>query len=126
VGKVRMYYHSSTWNDLYPVDFPFSITPQPAAGVNDIAPNALAVLENYPNPSTGKTTVHFSIPSRAYASVKIYDALGRTIRTVSQGVIEGDKTIALSTKDLPIGEYTLELLVPELGISKHTHLVVVE
>jgi len=126
-GNVRIWYHSSLWNDMDPVDFPFTFTPaSTAAAVNAAKPNQTVILENYPNPAIGKTTVHFSIPSPAYASVKIYDALGRTIRTVYQGITVADKTIQISTQDMTPGEYTLELLVPELGINKHGHLVVIQ
>jgi hypothetical protein len=125
-GSVRIWYHSALWFDMYPVDFPFTITPaQQSAGVTD-AGIAAAFLENYPNPSTGRTTVHFWIPSRAAVCVKIYDALGRTVRTVMQGMTNGEETVQVSTKGLPAGEYTLELLAPELGITKHQHLIVLE
>jgi len=125
-GNVRIWYHSRLWVDMLPVDFPFIITPQSQADVN-ASQTAFTILENYPNPASGKTTVHFRIPSRAYASVKIYDALGRTIRTVSQGIVNSnDQDIQVSTKGITPGEYTLELVAPELGISEHRHLIVIE
>ncbi len=126
IGNVRIWYHSHLWVDMLPVDFPFVITPEPQADVK-ASSASMTLLENYPNPSSGKTTVHFRIPSRAHASVKIYDALGRVIRTVMQGMVSsGDQDITISTKGITPGEYTLELLAPELGISEHRHLIVIE
>ncbi|MFI5264023.1 MAG: hypothetical protein ACHQM6_05875, partial [Candidatus Kapaibacterium sp.] len=55
-----------------------------AVAISGMAP--FATLENFPNPVMGKTTITFNIPARAYASVKIYDALGRVVRVVSQGM----------------------------------------
>jgi hypothetical protein len=43
-----------------------------------------------------------------------------------QGMTNGEETVQVSTKGLPAGEYTLELLAPELGITKHQHLIVLE
>jgi len=128
-GKIRIFYHSAKWTDMYPVDFFFTINPQPAAGVGDEGgTETYTLLENYPNPSTaGKTTVHIIVPQGTFANVKIYDALGRVVRTVMQHISQtGEEAIEVSTKGLSAGDYTLELLVPERGISKHTHLVVVE
>jgi hypothetical protein len=126
-GIVRIFYQTARWTDLNPVDFDFTINPQYAAGVGeDAAQNAL--LENYPNPSTsGMTTVHIIVPAGTYASVKIYDALGRIVRTVMQKVSQtGEEALQIGTRGLPVGDYTMELLVPERGISKHSHLIVLE
>ncbi len=125
-GTVRVWYHSKMWTDMYPVDFPFTITPQSQADVKSVAGQTV-VLENYPNPVSGRTSVHFTIPGRASVSVKIFDALGRVVRTVVQSVVNsGDQEYQVSTKGLTAGEYTLELLAPELGISEHRKMIVIE
>jgi hypothetical protein len=124
-GNIQIFYHSANWVDLIPADIAFTITPQQQAGVNDISQQAI-MLENYPNPSTGNTTVHFRIPSRAFVAVKIYDALGRTVRTVMQSVSSGEENLQVSTKGMTPGDYILELLAPSLGISKHSHVIVIE
>jgi hypothetical protein len=123
-GKVRIYYHTATWHDLRAVDFPFCL-----AGVagteNEIKYSA--TLENFPNPVTGKTTVIFSLPAQSYASVKIYDALGRIVRTLSEGITsEGKHSIDVLTSGLVAGSYMIELLAPELGVSERCQIVVIE
>ncbi len=125
-GSVRIWYHSKMWTDMYPVDFPFTITPQSRADVKSVAGQTV-VLENYPNPVSGRTSVHFTIPQRASVSVRIFDALGRVVRTVVQSVVNsGEQEYQVSTKGFTPGEYTLELLAPELGISEHRKMIVIE
>jgi hypothetical protein len=125
-GKVTVYYHSRLWMDMWPVEFPFTITPQSQSDVKT-AEMQNVLLENYPNPSLDKTTVHFIIPSRAYTSVKIYDALGRVVKVITEGVTgEGSHTMQVSMHGLAVGSYTLELLAPELGIHEHKQMIIGE
>ncbi len=125
-GNVRIWYHSRLWVDMLPVDFPFIITPQPQADVKNSSTET-TILENYPNPVSGRTTVHFRIPSRAYATVKIYDALGRVARIVSQSVMsEGEHSFNVNTSGLAAGSYTIELLAPEIGVNEHSSMIVIE
>jgi hypothetical protein len=119
-GSVRVYYHTTEWNDLTAVDFPFCLT------MGNDAPEEtkyIASLSNYPNPSFGKTTVSFTMPSQAFATIKIYDALGRLIRTVSQGVT-GEGLHSVEVSGLAGGSYTIELLAPEIGVSEHREMIV--
>jgi hypothetical protein len=125
-GNVRIWYHSRLYTDLWPADVPFTVTPESQAAVGGAAPLAL-VLESYPNPAAGRATVHFAIPSQAHASVKIYDALGRLVRVVIDGIVNsGDHSVQVSTLGLIPGEYTLELASAELGITVHRKMIVIE
>jgi cephalosporin-C deacetylase-like acetyl esterase len=40
------------------------------------------VFQNYPNPFSGKTTIVYTLPGDGYASIQIYDSMGRLIKTV--------------------------------------------
>jgi hypothetical protein len=125
-GKVTVYYHSRLWMDMWPVEFPFTITPQSQADVKT-GQTASVLLENYPNPSLERMTVRFIIPSRAYVTVKIYDALGRVVKIVTQGITAaGDHSIGVNVHGLATGSYTLELLAPELGINEHKQMIIGE
>jgi len=46
---------------------------------------AYRLNQNYPNPFNPTTTISFSIPTNAYVSLKIYDALGREVAELYKG-----------------------------------------
>jgi hypothetical protein len=123
-GKVRIYYHTANWHDLVPVDFPFCITSQDQVEGVSLAHTK---LESYPNPASGTTTIRFHLAKRELVSVKIYDALGRIVRIVKQGVTNaGDQLFEVNTAGLSAGSYSIELTVTELGITERHQMIVIE
>ena len=62
--------------------------PQPAV------PSGFVLHQNYPNPFNPSTTVPFEIAGRAFVTLRVYDLLGREIRT-------------LFNEDLPAGTYAV-------------------
>lgn len=60
-----------------------------------ILPDDLVLLPNYPNPFTEETTIEFSLPEPAPLRLVVYDALGRKVRTLTEGIREaGHHTVA--------------------------------
>ena len=49
---------------------------------NDVIPAAFRLEQNYPNPFNPSTVINFSIPEASFVSLKLYDILGREIRTL--------------------------------------------
>jgi len=45
-------------------------------------PIEFALLQNYPNPFNPTTTVRYDLPTHSHVSLKIYDLLGREVKTL--------------------------------------------
>jgi len=56
-------------------------------------PNSFSLEQNYPNPFNPVTTISFSLPSRSFVSLKVFDVLGRDVATIV-------------SEELPAGNYS--------------------
>lgn len=69
----------------------------------------LTLSAPYPNPTRGRVEVPFATPDRQRVSLKLYDALGRAVRTLGQGQVEGWQVIQPDLSGLASGTYFLRL-----------------
>jgi hypothetical protein len=71
----------------------------------------LRLLGTYPNPARSRATVRFAVPEGAGEDVtlRLYDVLGRQVRTVRAGAKPGRHTLRLETAGLSSGVYVLRL-----------------
>jgi ligand-binding sensor domain-containing protein len=73
-------------------------------------PSAFALAQNYPNPFNPTTTLSFSLPTRSFVTLKVYDALGREISViVSEELPAGSHTRQWNAAGLPSGVYFYRL-----------------
>ena len=59
----------------------------------DPRPAQFSLAQNYPNPFNPSTNISFSIPSRSFVSVKVFDVTGREVATIA-------------SEELPPGKYS--------------------
>ena len=69
-------------------------------------PSAFALDQNFPNPFNPTTNIRYSIPFVSKVSLKVYDILGREVRTLVNSVQSpGQYTVTLDAHQLASGVY---------------------
>ncbi len=77
---------------------------------NQIIPQKFILEQNYPNPFNPSTTIEFSIPTSSFVTIKIYDILGRTIKTlIKRKISNGHYQVKFNAKYLSSGVYFYQL-----------------
>jgi subtilisin-like proprotein convertase family protein len=85
------------------------INNQTLVGVQEVAgltPQQFSLDQNYPNPFNPTTTIQFSVPVQSLVTVKIYDILGREVRTlVNEAKTPGTYKVLFDGNGLASGTY---------------------
>ncbi|MDD8018532.1 MAG: T9SS type A sorting domain-containing protein [Bacteroidota bacterium] len=73
-------------------------------------PSEYILLQNYPNPFNISTVIKFQIPKPEYVALKVFDLLGREVRTlISEKKIEGTYKIPIDGSNLTSGLYFYQM-----------------
>ena len=73
-------------------------------------PLAFNLYQNYPNPFNPSTTISFYMPTTQFVSLRVFDALGRTVETlVSEEVEAGYHELLFEPKSLASGNYYYQI-----------------
>ena len=101
-GKV---YEGDLYLDQIRVTYPATAT---AAAPSEAVPTAFAFGPSRPNPFRGATTVSFEVSRAQAVHLVLYDALGRAVATVYDGVVgPGEHRVRVDASGLPAGLYYL-------------------
>jgi hypothetical protein len=72
----------------------------------ELLPTTTALAQNYPNPFNPSTTITFSLASRQFVSLKIYDMLGKEAATiVNEELPAGTYSRVWNAASMPSGVY---------------------
>jgi hypothetical protein len=71
--------------------------------------DAVRLLGTAPNPARSQATVRYALPERGDVTIRLYDVLGRQVRTVVQGERQGRHEQRLDLDGLSSGVYVLRL-----------------
>jgi hypothetical protein len=73
-------------------------------------PSHFSLAQNYPNPFNPATTISFTVPSKSFVSLKIFDALGREVSVLlSEELLAGGYSRQWDAATLPSGIYFYRL-----------------
>jgi hypothetical protein len=87
-------------------------------------PNDFSLSQNYPNPFNPTTIISFSLPSKSYVSLKIFDALGREVSIlISEEMTAGTYSMQWNANSLPSGVYFYRLQAGSLTETKKLTLL---
>ena len=73
-------------------------------------PSSYNLFQNYPNPFNPSTKIEFSLPSKQFVSLKVYNLLGQEVATlVNKEMALGNYTVNFSANGLSSGVYLYKL-----------------
>ena len=89
-----------------------------ATSTNEVSLSNFDLKQNVPNPFNDQTQISFVLPQSMKADIKITNALGQTVKVISQVFDEGENTITLTQKELGIGVFHYSIEAGDVSIIK--------
>jgi hypothetical protein len=84
--------------------------------VDNQPPQGFALYQNFPNPFNPTTTISYSIPLSSFASLKVYNALGKEVAVpANEEKPAGNFKVNFNAKDLTSGIYFYKLQAMPIG-----------
>jgi hypothetical protein len=83
-----------------------------SAGMLQLYSNSatFSLMQNYPNPFNPSTTISFSLPSKSFVSLKVFDSIGRKMAIIiSEEMSAGSYAKQWNAKGVPSGVYFYRL-----------------
>lgn len=91
---------------------------------NEVLVNKYFLNNNYPNPFNPTTTIEFQIADFGYVTVKVYDVLGKEVKTlIKEDLAAGNYNVDFNANNLPSGIYFYRLSVNNFNITKKMVLI---
>lgn len=85
----------------------------------NIAPKSFMLEQNYPNPFNPSTTIEYTIPQSRFVSLKVFDILGREVKTlVNQQELPGTYKVRFNGNELASGVYFYRIEAGEFVSTK--------
>jgi hypothetical protein len=87
-------------------------------------PSSYNLFQNYPNPFNPSTTISYQLPANSFVSLKIFDVLGREIKTlVQEQQNAGNHSVRFNGTNIPSGVYFYRLQAGTYSAAKKLLLV---
>jgi N-acetylneuraminic acid mutarotase len=106
-GKIYLFGGTSTGHFFTETNTVFEYLPADATDVEgENIPKQFTLNQNYPNPFNPTTTFSYALPQSSDVTIKVYDALGRSVRILVSGIKPaGIYTESFDAAGLPSGTY---------------------
>lgn len=102
----------------YKIDY-VDTTNLPDIVESEIVPDKLSISQNFPNPFNPETTIIFGLPQQDHITLKVFDILGREVRTLLDEVKdEGTYRIRFNSLGLASGIYIYRINSNNNSISR--------
>jgi hypothetical protein len=89
---------------------PTSSTQTGVSAAPGSGPMDFGLGQNFPNPFNPSTTIPFTLKTRCFVTLRLFDGLGREVATVAQGNLDaGRHTVTIDASALPSGVYFYRL-----------------
>ena len=100
------------------------VTTTGAGNNTSLIPTRFELSQNYPNPFNPTTKINFAIPKQGLVTMKIYDVLGREVRTLVNEVKQaGNYTVDFNASEFASGVYFYKLTSGDFSDIKRMILV---
>lgn len=100
------------------VDYIPIYIPSPVNNNNSIVKN-YHLADAYPNPFNPTTTIKFSVPSKQYVKLEVYNILGEKVSTLINGMVSGgENSVNFDAGNLSSGLYLYKLTAGKFSESK--------
>jgi hypothetical protein len=103
--------HADTWDAGFTlwIDGLSFDQPQDVA-LQSAKPRAYSLSQSYPNPFNPATTIRYELPVTSYVALRVYDALGRQIAELADGLVTaGVHSVTFTSAQLSSGVYLYRL-----------------
>jgi flagellar hook assembly protein FlgD len=109
-------------NELYITSFNgriYRFTPTVTSVEPKINPSEYSLEQNYPNPFNPSTVIKYNIPEESEVTIRIYDALGKEIDSITTGIQQkGSYQKTWNAKGLASGVYYVKMIATSLSSDK--------
>jgi hypothetical protein len=102
----------------------FTVNPTGIENTSNNIPTTYSLKQNYPNPFNPVTRINYDIPKHGFVSLKVYDILGKEVRTLVNDIKSaGTYSIDFNGAELPSGIYFYRLEANAFSETKRMILI---
>ena len=105
-------------------NFLIHVNATPTGIENEESPYTFALAQNYPNPFNPSTNITFSIPSKSFVSLKVFDVIGNEVAAIiSEEMDAGNYSTEWNAEGIPSGVYFYRLQAGAFSETKKLTLI---